>query len=244
MLTSPSAVLLSLAATDAPSTWGLIANADPIVKMVMAILAIFSLISWAIILQRYVLLRRASRQSVAFLERFWSTTSLEEAYSEVGNYPDSPVASAFAAGYKELKRLGHVEEQVGKGPLGGGVDNVGRALRKGSSEALTSLERWIPFLASCGASAPFIGLFGTVWGILRAFQQIGISGTTSIAEVGPFISEALIATAVGLFTAIPAVMFYNYFITRLRLLATELHHFRLDFLNLVERHERTRAGGR
>ena len=104
----------------------------------------------------------------------------------------------------------------------------------------TRLERSIPFLASCGSAAPFIGLFGTVWGILRAFQQIGASGTTSIAEVGPFISEALIATALGLFAAIPAVMFYNYFVNRLKLLASEMNHFSLDFLNLVERSERSR----
>ena len=231
-------------ASEAPSTWGIISGADPIVKLVMVVLAVFSLVSWAIIIQRFVILKRAAAQSVAFLDRFWSTTSLEEAYGEVGNYPESPIASAFSAGYKELKRLGQVEEQVGAGPLGGGVDNVGRALRKGSSEALTRLEQYIPFLASCGSAAPFIGLFGTVWGILRAFQMIGIAGTTSIAEVGPFISEALIATAVGLFAAIPAVMFYNYFVTRLKLLATELNHFQYDFLNLVERHERTRQGGK
>lgn len=231
-------------ASEAPSTWGIISGADPIVKLVMIVLAVFSLVSWAIIIQRFVILKRAAAQSVAFLDRFWSTTSLEEAYGEVGNYPESPIASAFSAGYKELKRLGQVEEQVGTGPLGGGVDNVGRALRKGASEALTRLEQYIPFLASCGSAAPFIGLFGTVWGILRAFQTIGIAGTTSIAEVGPFISEALIATAVGLFAAIPAVMFYNYFVTRLKLLATELNHFQYDFLNLVERHERTRQGGK
>ena len=240
----PSPYLVALAATEAPSTWAIIAGADPIVKLVMIILAVFSLLSWAIIIQRFILLRRAAAQSVAFLDRFWSTTSLEEAYGEVGKYPDSPVAISFAAGYSELQRLGQVEEQVGSGPLGGGVDNVGRALRKGSSEALTRLERWIPFLASCGSAAPFIGLFGTVWGILRAFQTIGIEGTTSIAEVGPFISEALIATAVGLFAAIPAVMFYNYFVTRLKLLSTELNHFHSDFLNLVERHERSRTGRR
>ena len=243
MLTAPP-VLFSLAASEATSTFRLIAHADPIVKMVILVLVMFSLLSWAIILQRFVLLRRAASQSVAFLDRFWATTSLEEAYGEVGRYPDSPIATAFAAGYKELKRLGQVEEEVGAGPLAGAVDNVGRALRKGSSEAITRLERWIPFLASCGSAAPFIGLFGTVWGILRAFQQIGIAGTTSIAEVGPFISEALIATAVGLFAAIPAVIFYNYFVTRLKLLATELNHFSLDFLNLVERHERTRGARR
>ena len=106
---------------------------------------------------------------------------------------------------------------------------------------LTELERRIPFLATTGSTAPFIGLFGTVWGILRAFQEIGIRGTTSIAEVGPYISEALIATAVGLFAAIPAVMFFNYFATRLKVISAEINHFTYDFLNLVERHERNRT---
>ena len=95
-------------------------------------------------------------------------------------------------------------------------------------------------MASCGSAAPFIGLFGTVWGILRAFQQIGISGSTSIAEVGPHIAEALIATAVGLFAAIPAVMFFNFFATKLKVLSSEINNFNYDFLNLVERHERSR----
>jgi biopolymer transport protein TolQ len=128
--------------------------------------------------------------------------------------------------------------------MGGTVDNVGRALRKAASESLTRLERTIPFLASCGSAAPFIGLFGTVWGILRAFQTIGEKGTTSIADVGPPIAEALIATAIGLFAAIPAVLFFNYFATRLKVLASEINHFSADFLNLVERHERSRLGSR
>jgi biopolymer transport protein TolQ len=226
-----------------PSAWDLVAHADPVVKLVMLVLVIFSLISWAIIIQRLIALRRAFSQSLAFLDRFWQTNSLEEAQQQAQRFSDSPVAAAFLAGYKELVRLGEVEAQAGRGPLGGGVENVGRALRRAASESLMRLERSIAFLASCGSAAPFIGLFGTVWGILRAFQQIGVRGTTSIAEVGPFISEALIATAVGLFAAIPAVMFFNYFVTRLKLLAAEVNHFAFDFLNLVERHERGRSAG-
>ena len=223
-----------------PSVWSLIFDADPVVKGVMLVLVAFSLISWAIIIQRFLLLRRAWDQSVAFLDRFHAAvsarSSLDPVRSEAnGSWPDSPVVQAFKAGYDEwgeLVRGPDSESAV--------MSNVSRALRRSSSEALTRLERSIPFLASCGSAAPFIGLFGTVWGILRAFQQIGVSGTTSIAEVGPFISEALIATAVGLFAAIPAVMFYNYFVNRLKLLASELNHFSLDFLNLVERSERSR----
>jgi biopolymer transport protein TolQ len=215
-------------------------HADPVVKLVMIVLVIFSLISWAIIVQRMRLLRRAYTQSLAFLEGFWATGSLDEANRGIGRYPDSPVAAAFAAGYKELRRLGEAN-QGAAGPKPSGVDNVARAIRRAASESLTRLERTIPFLASCGSAAPFIGLFGTVWGILRAFQEIGATGTTSIAEVGPFIAEALVATAVGLFAAIPAVLFYNYFAVRLKVLSSETNHFSADFLNLIERHERTRG---
>lgn len=230
-----------LAAGDL-SVWTLIATADPVVKLVMLTLVGFSVISWAIILQRWKKIRAATEQSADFLDFFWSTSSLEEANGAVGRYPDSPIATTFSAGYRELVRLGEVETSTGSGPMGGGVDNVGRALRRASSQSLTDLEKTIPFLASCGSAAPFIGLFGTVWGILRAFQQIGITGSTSIAEVGPHIAEALIATAVGLFAAIPAVMFFNFFATKLKVLSTEINNFNYDFLNLVERHERTRLG--
>lgn len=228
-----------LLSTD-PSVWTLIARADPVVKSVMLVLLVFSLISWAIIVQRFVIMKKAWAQSVAFLDRFHAAvsarSSLDPIRAEVASaFPASPVATAFIAGYDEWSEL--VRDPEGSGAV---IDNVARALRRASSEALTRLERSVPFLASCGSAAPFIGLFGTVWGILRAFQQIGATGTTSIAEVGPFISEALIATAMGLFAAIPAVMFYNYFVNRLKLLASEINHFSLDFLNLVERSERSR----
>ncbi len=226
------------------SAWETIFKADPVVQLVILVLVGFSVVSWAIIVQRLLILRRAWSQSVAFLDRFWATSSLEEAAGTVKRFPDSPVAASFAAGYKELVRLNEVESQVGRGPLGGGTENVHRALRKAGSESMLRLERSIPFLASCGSAAPFIGLFGTVWGILRAFQEIGIKGTTSIAEVGPHIAEALIATAIGLFAAIPAVLFFNYFATRLKLLANETNHFGSDFLNLIERHERSRIAQR
>ncbi|HCP47050.1 MAG TPA: protein TolQ [Deltaproteobacteria bacterium] len=220
---------------EAASTWSLIADADLVVQGVIIVLILFSVLSWAIILQRFFLLRRAWDQSIQFLDLFWKCDSLEEAHRRLAAYPDSPVAAVFEAGFEELTKLG---AQPGGSPH---LDNVARALRKAASESLTRLERWIPFLASCGSAAPFIGLFGTVWGILRAFQEIGVRGTTSIAEVGPYISEALIATAVGLFAAIPAVMFFNYFATRLKVISAEINHFTYDFLNLVERHERTRT---
>ena len=226
------------------SIWKMLLHADPVVQLVILILMTMSVVSWAIIVRRVLILRRASAQSVSFLDGFWATSSLEEASNNLKKYPDSPVAAAFGAGYRELVRLNEVEAEAGQGPLGGTAENVGRALRKAASESMTRLERTIPFLASCGSAAPFIGLFGTVWGILRAFQLIGDKGTTSITDVGPPIAEALIATAIGLFAAIPAVLFFNYFATRLKVLASEINHFSADFLNLVDRHERSRLGGR
>ncbi len=225
--------------SESSKAWNLISSADPVVQLVILVLLAFSLVSWAIILQRWLLIRRAWSQSEAFLAFFWNTSSLKTAYDEADCYPDSPVAQVFKAGFRELGKLQEAGQTSGS-PQDSGVANVGRALRRSSSECLTRLERWIPFLASCGSAAPFIGLFGTVWGILLAFQQIGITGTTSIAEVGPYIAEALIATAVGLFAAIPAVLFFNYFATRLKVLAAEINHFSYDFLNLVERHQRSR----
>lgn len=236
----PFSVIL-LAAGDL-SIVTLLLTADPVVKSVMLVLVGFSVFSWAIIIQRYKMISAATRQSADFLEFFWSTSSLAEAHKAIDLYPASPIATTFAAGYRELLRLGEVETSTGSGPLGGGTDNVGRSLRRASSQEIVRLEKNIPFLASCGSAAPFIGLFGTVWGILRAFQQIGVSGSTSIAEIGPHIAEALIATAVGLFAAIPAVLFFNFFATRLKVLATEVNNFNYDFLNLVERHERSRMG--
>ncbi len=238
-ITTPVQAEYELEADDGSGAWALISHADPVVKTVMFVLLLFSLVSWAIIVQRWSLIRRAWQQSEEFLESFWRTDSLEAAHSELDLFPDSPVAQAFDAGYRELRKL----QAAGPGTAHGGIDNVSRALRRSASQSLTRLERWIPFLASCGSAAPFIGLFGTVWGILLAFQKIGTSGTTSIAEVGPFIAEALVATAVGLFAAIPAVLFFNYFASRLKVLAAEINHFSYDFLNLVERHQRGRGQG-
>ena len=228
--------------TSDPSVWTLVFEADPIVKTVMLVLLVMSLVSWAIIIQRSLLLNRAYKDSVAFLDRFHAAvsarTSLDPVRAEAGgSWGDSPIAAAFRAGYDEW---GELVRDASQGEV---LGNVQRALRRSASESLNRLERTIPFLASCGSAAPFIGLFGTVWGILRAFQEIGNDGTTSIAVVGPYISEALIATAFGLFAAIPAVMFYNYFVNRLKLLASEMNHFSLDFLNLVERSERSRRSG-
>ncbi|MFM7204657.1 MAG: protein TolQ [Myxococcota bacterium] len=228
------------------STLEIIKDSDPLLQLTLAVLVFFSVVSWGIILYKWRFLNQAHQETGKFLEAFWSADRLDEAYKTVENYPHSPVAQVFRAGFAELRRLlqdsgedKDKKESEGKsssniGPSG--IDNVTRALRRAGTAQITTLERRLPFLATCGSTAPFIGLFGTVWGILQAFQKIGATGNASIQTVGPSISEALIATAVGLFAAIPAVMAYNFFLSRIRVLSAEMDNFSADFLNIVKRH--------
>ena len=164
---------------------------------------------------------------------------LDQVYERSGAFAQSPIAEVFKAGYVELHKLTSAQGSEARGPFAmdlGAADNLARALRRAQSVELTSLERLIPVLATTGSTAPFIGLFGTVWGILRAFQKIGETGSASIQVVGPDIAHALIATAVGLAAAIPAVIAFNFFNARIRVLTSEMDNFSSDFLNIVKRH--------
>ena len=216
-------------------TWQIIANADPMVKFVLLILLVFSLLSWAIIVFKLLALARARRSSNKFVELFWSSSNFEEVFNSVSQFSAGSVAQVFKAGYAEMKKVQDKKTDALKGKLST-TDIVGRAMRRETTVQIASLERMVPFLATVGSASPFIGLFGTVWGIMRAFQQIGITGETSLQSVGPHISEALIATALGLFAAIPAVMFYNYFVNKIRSIGQAMDNFTYDFLNIVERH--------
>jgi biopolymer transport protein TolQ len=216
-------------------TWQIIANADPMVKLVLLILLVFSLISWAIIVFKMLALARARRSSNKFVELFWSSSNFEEVFKSVGRFAGGSVAQVFKSGYSEMRKVQDKKGEDLKGKLST-VDIVGRAMRRETTVQIAGLERMVPFLATVGSASPFIGLFGTVWGIMRAFQQIGVTGETSLQSVGPHISEALIATALGLFAAIPAVMFYNYFVNKIRGIGQSMDNFTYDFLNIVERH--------
>ncbi len=229
------------------STIDIMLQAEPVLQLTLLLLMVFSIVSWGIILYKYRYLRQAARETAEFLDAFWRSDSLDEAYRSVTSYPHAPVAQVFRAGFAELRRLlsGDAGEKgSSKDPPGvpisnmgpSSLDNVIRSLRRAGTAQVTVLERRLSFLATCGSTSPFIGLFGTVWGILRAFQRIGAAGSASIATVGPAISEALIATAVGLFAAIPAVIAYNYFLSRVRVLTAEMDNFSSDFLNIVKRH--------
>ncbi len=216
----------------------LVAQADIVVQLVLFGLIGMSIACWGIILNKWGVVNRAYSQSASFIDAFWKAPDLDQIYQKTGRYPQSPVAEVFKAGYAELGRL---TASGGAGAMDLGLtENIERALRRTTNTELAQLERLIPFLATTGSTAPFIGLFGTVWGILRAFQKIGETGQASIQTVGPDISHALVATAVGLLAAIPAVMAYNYFNTRIKTLHGEIDAFSSDFLNLVKRHYRGR----
>lgn len=218
-------------------------NAGPMVQFVLLLLLFFSITSWTIIIVKFRYLRKAFRESSAFTDFFWKSRDLSEAYSKSKQLKGSPVARVFRVGYLELKRV----SQSGIGAAGEGepspeanhrfmgTDNIQRALRRATSTEVTRMIQMVPFLATTGNTTPFIGLFGTVWGIMNSFHGIGLRGSASLAVVAPGISEALVATAAGLAAAIPAVIAYNYFSQKVRTIESELHSFSADFLNIVER---------
>lgn len=201
-------------------------------KGVLLILLVFSVLSWATILVVWARFRRASSSSRSFLSVFRKSRRLAEVQTATQLTSHSPLAGLFRAGYAEI------EAQVNRGAGGTKIrslDSVHRALQRASRVEQSRLARILPFLATTAAATPFIGLFGTVWGIMAAFQEIAIQGSASITAVAPGISEALINTAAGLFAAIPALIAYNHFVGRLREARGEMDDFALEFLNLTER---------
>ena len=222
-------------------------QAGPVVKLVLLLLVMLSVACWGIILYKYLILRRAQENGQDFSDLFSKASSLMEVYHASKNIPSSPLLEVFEAGYRELSRLlgssGSASPQTGSDPSVasfkmGGVGNVDRAMQKAKSRAATHLEKYLTFLATTGSTAPFIGLFGTVWGIMNAFRSIGATGSANLATVAPGIAEALIATAAGLFAAIPAVVAYNFFVHRVRVVTKDMENFSTDLINSIERHLR------
>ena len=232
-----AAVAQTEAPIDAPGIIELMMTADAVVQMVLVVLLGMSGVCWVIISNKASMLKNASASTESFLELFWASQRLDQVYDQANRMDHSPVAAVFKAGYIELSKL----TKAGKGERGmlDGEENIDRALRKAARMERNNLEHMTTFLATTGSTAPFIGLFGTVWGILLAFQKIGITGQASLAVVGPDIAHALIATAIGLVAAIPAVMAYNYFNRRINVLEDEMDNFSSDFLNIVKRHFRS-----
>src|SRR5512133_206558 len=243
-MTTPQSVLLPLplAATGEGLDYLEIArNSGPVGIAVLALLLFASTVCWAIIVRKWLQIRRAQDESVKFLETFWQSKRLDAIYQAAESLRASPISQVFRAGYVELSKVTAQKKENGADPGGmheelGGLENVERALKRAAASEVTHLEAQIPFLGTTASAAPFVGLFGTVWGIMRAFHDIYRMGNANLATVARPISEALIATAVGLFAAIPAVVAYNFFISKIRVLDSEMTNFSNDFLNIVRRH--------
>lgn len=228
----------------------MISGSGLVVQMVLLLLILFSITTWAIILVKYRYIRRAFNESAAFVEFFWKSRDLTDAFARSKQLQGSPVARVFRVAYLELRKVG--QSPVAQEPKSGahslatrsvGVTNIKRALRRAITTEMTRMTQMVPFLATTGNTAPFIGLFGTVWGIMNSFHGIGQMGSASLAVVAPGISEALVATAAGLAAAIPAVIAFNYYMGKIRTLESELQSFSADFLNIVERDILSRSGG-
>ena len=204
-----------------------------VVKLVLLVLLYFSVVSWAIIFYKLLQVHRANSESERFLEFFWKAKRFDAINAQLDRFTNSPLTILFNEGYGELKKLMEKGEEkedptVISTDLGG-IDNISRALRRATTKEITRLEKFLTFLATTGSTAPFIGLFGTVWGIMTAFKGIGETGSASLAVVAPGIAEALIATAIGLVAAIPAVMGYNHFQNKIRVLSGEMDSTRILF---------------
>ncbi|MDB4967216.1 MAG: Tol-Pal system TolQ [Myxococcales bacterium] len=221
----------------------LLLGASGVVRGVLFLLVCLSIIGWYVIGYKALYLNRAQNESMRFLEAFWQAKRLDAVYQEAEQKKRSPIAHMFKAGYVELSKLqtqksqGHAPVAAGESWHGeGDLENIERALRRAATHESTVLESMVPFLATVGSAAPFIGLFGTVIGIIDAFHQIASQGSANLATVAPGIAEALGTTAVGLIAAVPAVMAYNWFARKIKVLSAEMDAFSNDFLNIVKRH--------
>jgi biopolymer transport protein TolQ len=230
--------------------WSLVARSFPgLVFWVLVLLVIFSVACWYIIGYKTFYLRRSQRQLEQFLELFWRSKRLDGIFKSAEDLPYSPTGQVFQAGYIELSKLhgsgansdGQGGDKEGPGQERmrdrlGDLESVERALERAITQETTKLESMVPFLATVGSAAPFVGLFGTVWGIMNSFSAIGAKGSASITVVAPGMAEALSTTAIGMLAAIPAVVAYNYFVQRIKELNSEMETFASEFLNIVKRH--------
>ncbi len=228
----------------------MILQAGPMVKFVLLILFLSSIGTWAIIFLKFRLLRKARDETDDFLELFYESRDIKKIYRSSQTLTLSPVARLFSAGYGEFTRFRKMQNNDPSSASQDGLtgqqeyplhtqqtlmDNLERSLRKAEIDQNKRLEKALGFLATTGNTAPFIGLFGTVWGIMESFRGIGLKGSANLAVVAPGISEALIATAAGLAAAIPAVVAFNYFTQRVNSLRAEMDIFATDFLSMVVR---------
>jgi biopolymer transport protein TolQ len=227
------------------SLFSMILNAGVMVQFVLLLLLFFSVVSWAIIFMKYRSMKKVKRENDLFLDVYMKSNKLSDIFPESKKYKHSSIAEVFQAGYTELVKITKVmrgsptvketDESLPNLEMKG-IDNVERALNRACSAEATKLESTLSFLATTGSASPFIGLFGTVWGIMDTFRGIGTRGSATLAVVAPGISEALIATAAGLAAAIPAVIFYNYYLNKVKDMSGEMDNFASEVLNIIERY--------
>jgi biopolymer transport protein TolQ len=232
---------------SSPAIVALIARSSLAAKLVLLTLALFSIVSWGVILYKLWTFRRAGRQSLSFLDVFRRSSKFLEVQAVCRSLEQSPLVGLFQAGYAELtsqlRQEGPADPSVtasnprpsANRPILKSVTAVDRALLRAAGVEVNKLEHWVSFLATTASISPFVGLFGTVWGIMTAFESIGRTGSTNLGVVAPGIAEALVTTAAGLAAAIPAVLFYNYLTQRVKLFASEMDDFAMEFLNIAER---------
>lgn len=254
MTSIPCMVQISMAGASLGGAFGndivqIVFHASPMVKFVMAVLLFFSIVSWAIIFVKFRLFRNAKNETGEVLEVFWEGRGLKSMHAACKDLAFSPIARLFRAGYNEFARIQRIQSSSNaeggtrrpgtenfQRPQQTIMDNLDRALKRAEVDQVNRMEKALGFLATTGNTAPFIGLFGTVWGIMEAFRGIGITGAADLAVVAPGISEALIATAAGLAAAIPAVVAFNFFNQKISALRAEMDIFKSDFLSMIERH--------
>jgi len=220
------------------SSMDAIAQASPVVQLTLVILVVLSVFCWAIGYTKFQTFKKMRTADDLFLNKFWKVNSLDTLYEDIDQYKDSSVARVFKAAYLEMKKISEsplLARTEGDKPILSGIDNLQRIINKATENEIAKLEGRLTVLATTGSTGPFIGLFGTVWGIMGSFHKIGMTGSASLAVVAPGISEALISTAIGLAAAIPAVVLYNNFISRIRKQEITLNNFSADFLNIVKR---------
>jgi biopolymer transport protein TolQ len=214
-------------------------KASPVVQLTILILISLSVLSWAIGWSKFKYFRSLKASNEQFDKLFWSSTSLDDLFAKTESHLQSSHARVFKAAYLEMKKIAESPMANNNSSTEGiqlsGIDNLERSLRKSSENEVAEMETRLTILATTGSTGPFIGLFGTVWGIMGSFHQIGLTGSASLAAVAPGISEALIATAIGLAAAIPAVVIYNNCVAVIRKEEVSLNNFGSDFLNIVKR---------
>jgi biopolymer transport protein TolQ len=237
----PTFAVLSSPLLGAVDLVGLLTASQGIVLVVVLILLSLIALSFFVIFYKMIHVSQAQSQSIAFLDRFWDSKRLDEIYQSAQKLKYSPIAAVFCAGYVELSKVkkskdGEAANSASMHDKMDGIENVERALARARLSEMTKLENLLPFLATVGATAPFIGLFGTVWGIMDAFLAIAAQGQADLASVSQPIAEALVTTALALASAVPAVVAFNYFNRRLKVLGAEMATFTNDYLNIVKRH--------